>query len=53
MGWKAQISDGDSFGISTPAGITVAVRASMNNPNPGTTSGEWLVTVDCWRDILN
>lgn len=53
MGWKAQISDGDSFGISTPAGITVTVRASMNNPNPGTTSGEWLVTVDCWRDILN
>lgn len=53
LGWKTEIKDGYSFGVSTPAGITVAVRASMNNPNPGTTSGEWLVTVDCIREILN
>lgn len=53
LGWKASIADGLSFGISTPSGITVAVRASMNNPNPNTTSGKWYVTVDGYMDILN
>lgn len=53
LGWKTEIQEGYSFGVSTPAGVTIAVRASMNNPNPGETSGDWLVTVDSWMTKLN
>lgn len=52
LGWKMGLADDESFSITTPSGIEVAVRASMDNASSAT-SGDWYVQVYGYMDILN
>lgn len=52
LGWKTGLNDGESFSVTTPPGIEVAVRASMDTAN-STVSGNWYVQVYGAMDILN